>query len=450
MRHFRNLLIVSASLIVLSWSACLHIENTFTKIPPGPWRAVLQLEPSMITANPKGKPLPEKLDLVFEEVANGELPFTFEVSYTDDTTFVIDIINGKERIRIDDIAFGHTRDDIKDTIRIDFPVYDSYVIGKYENGLIEGDWVVNYREDYSIPFIARFGDDHRFTKLSKKPIADLSGSWAVTFGLGGDDTDPYPGIGEFVQNENNLTGTFRTETGDYRFLEGTVQGDKVYLSVFDGSHAFLFEAKVEADGESMVGSFRSGTHYRTIWKAKRDDQASLKDPNELTYLTTESEVLDFAFPSTSGDTVRLSDEAFSGKVKLIQIMGTWCPNCMDETDFLLNYLSNHPHPDLQLIAVGFERYRDQEKALGALMRFQNQKNVPYPVLWGGYYNKKEAVASFPMLNHILSYPTLLFVDRDNRVRQIHTGFNGPATSKYDEFVQEFTTTVNSLLDENIQ
>ena len=169
----------------------------------------------MITPNPKGKPLDEKLNLTFEEVANGELPFTFEVSYTDDTTFQIDILNGEERIRVPakDISFGHTRADVKDTIRIDFPIFDTYIIGRYENGLIEGHWVVNYREEYRIPFVARFGKNHRFTKLRKAPTTDVSGKWAVTFGLD-EDEEPYPAIGEFVQDSNYVTGTFRTETGD--------------------------------------------------------------------------------------------------------------------------------------------------------------------------------------------------------------------------------------------
>ena len=68
---------------------------------------------------------------------------------------------------------------------------------------------------------------------------------------------------------NKLTGTFRTDTGDYRFLEGSVQANKMYLSVFDGSHAFLFEAKLMEDS-ALIGSFRSGNHYKTLWEAERD------------------------------------------------------------------------------------------------------------------------------------------------------------------------------------
>lgn len=432
--------------LLISLNSCLRFENTYTKIPPGPWRAVLLLDPSAVTPNPKGEPLEDKLNLTFDEVTNGELPFNFEVEYTDDTTFQVVLLNGDERIVARDITFGRSKSRAKDSIRINFPIYDTYIVGLYEEGIIEGEWVVNYRNNYSIPFIARFGMDHRFTQIPKPAALDLTGTWEVTFGPGGDEPSPYAGIGEFVQEGNDLKGTFRTETGDYRYLHGVVSDDKAYLSVFDGSHAFLFEAKIDTEEQRMVGSFRSGKHYRTVWQAKRNDQATLTSPYQLTNVKDAGKPIDFEFVNPAGDTVRLSDEAFAGKAKLVQIFGTWCPNCRDETSFLLDYLAANDLPELQVMGIGFERYRDEAKSLAALERFQNQMDVPYPVLYGGYYDKEEASARLPMLNKIISYPTLLFIDGENRVRKVHTGFNGPATSKYVEFQQEFDESIQQLLE----
>lgn len=423
-------------------SSCIRVDNHFEKIPPGPWRAVLLLEPRAITDNPKGEYLEEKLNLTFEEVANGELPFTFEVTYTDDTTFYIDIINGEERIRADHISFGHTVSRVKDSIRIDFPVYDSYITGLYENGVIEGHWVVNYREEYQIPFIAHFGYDHRFTKLRKEPAMDLSGQWDVVFSP---EEDPYVAVGEFTQTGNHLAGTFRTETGDYRFLEGTVQADKAYLSVFDGAHAFLFEAKLDTATQTLTGSFRVGTHYKTIWQAKRNSEATLRNPDSLTYIIDGGDEINFSFPDLDGNMRSLNDLAFEGKAKIVQIMGTWCPNCRDETTFLLDYVKNNTHDDLEIICIGFERYKDQDKSMAVLRRFKETLNIPYTILYGGYYDKKEAATHFPMLNHILSYPTLIFIDKNNKVHKIHTGFEGPATDEYEEFKDDFKRIVDSLL-----
>ena len=73
--------------------------------------------------------------------------------------------------------------------------------------------------------------------------------------------------------------------------------------------------------------------------------------------------------------------------------------------------------------------------------------VPYEILWAGSSNKKEAAKTLPMLNEIISYPTMIFIDKNDKVRKIHTGFNGPATSAYADFKEEFNTFVKELLDE---
>ena len=435
-----------AMAILFSTQSCLVVDNPYTAMAPGTWRAVLQIDPSYISPNKKGEPLPEKLNLKFEEVTKGQLPFNFEVIYAEEGSdrFVIDLINGEERIRIpeDQIYFGRDLQTAKDTIRITFPLYESYISGLYEEDTFEGKYVVTTRENYEIPFIAKHGEGHRFTQLKKEPSMDISGSWAVQFGL--DTDDPYPGIGEFKQDGNALTGTFRTETGDYRYLEGSIQANKIYLSVFDGSHAFLFEGKILPDS-TIIGSFRSGKHYQTTWEAKRSADLSLTSPYELTTIAGESDVLSISFPNPEGEMVTLEDPAFAGKAKIIQIMGTWCPNCRDETKFLVNYLKENPQEDLAVLALAFEKHRSLEKAGPLLKKYQERMEIPYPLLYGGYYNKKEATEQLPMLSEIISYPTLLFLDRDNRVVKIHTGFDGPATSRYTDFVQEFDEIVEGLI-----
>lgn len=432
-------------LLLLGTTGCIVIENTFSGLPPGPWRGVLKLEPNPIKPNPKGEPLPEKLNLEFEEVLQGELPFNFEVIYDNDTTFHIEIINGSERIKVDDITIGLDRATAKDTIIINFPVFDSYIKAIYEEQIMEGYWIVNNRgKDYAIPFVAQHGENYRFTRLRKTPVMDLSGKWEATFEL---DTDsPFKAIGEFVQNGNELSGTFRTETGDYRFLQGTIQDNKAYLSCFDGSHAFLFEAKILPDS-TLIGSFRSGKHYRTTWEARRNPDFELTDPNELTFLKEGYEQMAFSFENTEGQIISLDDERYQNKVVILQIFGTWCPNCRDETLFLQEYLKNSPNPELEIITLAFEKYREKEKAMEAIRRFRSAFDINYEVLLAGYYQKAEAAQALPMLNHILSYPTLVFIDKSGQVRQIHTGFNGPATSKYDAFKKEFTTLVSQLLAE---
>ena len=101
-------------------------------------------------------------------------------------------------------------------------------------------------------------------------------------------------IGLFNQNENRITGTFATETGDYRYLDGVVSGDSVFLSTFDGSHAFLFEAEIK---DSLIeGLFLSGTHYSENWIAKKNEDVVLRNPDSLTFYKRRLRSIYFQFP----------------------------------------------------------------------------------------------------------------------------------------------------------
>ncbi|WP_020569434.1 TlpA disulfide reductase family protein [Neolewinella persica] len=436
-------LLLSALLLSILTS-CTFVQDRYPTLPPGLYRAELALEYNPIVPNPKGAPIPEKTNLEFDEVTEGQLPFTMEVVYETDTTFRIEIHNGEEItvVPAKDIITGRDQQAGRDTLRIDFPVFDTHISAYHEENVIEGVWVIHYRDNYRIPFKAYFGRGHRFTSLRKTPAADVSGKWAVTFGMG--DEEPFPGIAEFEQNGNHLTGTFRTETGDYRYLEGTVQANKLYLSVFDGSHAFLFEAIIKEDG-TISGTFRSGRHYLTNWTAKRDDNFTLINPNELT-LMKEDIPLSFSFPNVDGDTISLDGEQYDGRPKLVQIMGTWCPNCREETAFIRDYLANNDVRDLEVITLAFEKYgQEDERSKASIRQYYENMKVSWPILLAGPADKDAAGIALPMLSKIFSFPTLLFVDRDNKVKRIYTGFNGKATSKYGEFEAGFEASVSELL-----
>jgi thiol-disulfide isomerase/thioredoxin len=371
------------------------------------------------------------------------LPFLFDVVYDNVQDFHVELINGDERIVIDDIEYGRDKATAKDTIIINFTVFDSYIKAIYEENIMEGSYHVNYRDNYSIPFKAVHGQNFLFSTDKKNDPVNIQGKWAVTFEV--DTEDEYPAIGEFYQKEDKLSGTFLTETGDYRYLTGQIISDKFYLSTFDGSHAFLFKGKVLDDG-SISGIFRSGTHYKTPWIAYKDENAKLSGAYDLTKLKTSNKKLDFTFKGLDGNEISLSDPKYEGRPKLIQIFGTWCPNCMDETKFLLEYLNKNEDLPLEVIAIGFGRYKDDKKSVASLKRFKSKLEIPYDVLYGGYYNKKDASDKFPILEKIISYPTLLFVNRENEVVKIYTGFTGPATSEYPTFVADFNKNIQLITE----
>ena len=270
---------------------------------------------------------------------------------------------------------------------------------------------------------------------------DISGSWETLFEVNTEDS--YPAVGVFDQKDNSLTGTFMTKTGDYRFLEGTIQGEKIYLSCFDGSHAFLFEAKIQEDS-SLYGIFRSGNHYITEWTAERNEGYQLPAAYDLTSKKEANVKLDFSYYKADGSKSSFSEFLGNNKAKLVQIMGTWCPNCKDESNYLKSFYQSGNTDSIQIISVCFERYKNVDDNLRQIEKYKKKMDIPYDMVLGGYYSKDTASAVFPMLTEIISYPTLLFVNKDHEIIKIHTGFNGPATPFYKSFEEEFNQIISSL------
>ena len=431
--------------LVFGLTACFKFENPYPTIAPGQWRGVLKLNPVFISPNPKGKPLPEKLNIQFEELSGGELPFNFEIKYVDENDLQVILRNGEEVIVLDEVEVGHNITNGQDTILIKFPVFETEIRAVFEANIMEGKWIATNRQlngtlPYEVKFVARHGQNHRFTTLKKEPFMDLSGRWATTFGV--DKEQPYAGIGDFVQEGNHLTGTFLTETGDHRFLEGTVQANKIYLSAFDGSHAFLYEGKLNPDS-TIIGAFYSGIHYKTIWEASRDPNASLVPADQLTRLNTPEEPIDFKFENQDGQMVALSDSTYQGKVKLVELMGTWCPNCRDAAPFLHALSQQFSKDDFAIIGLAFERQSKPEKAKKAIRRYKENLGVDYEILLASTSDDKEiATKQMPMLAKVKAYPTFMVVNQQNQVVKTFTGIYGPATREYQSFTDKIVAAIN--------
>ena len=365
------------------------------------------------------------------------LPFNFDLNRKDGA-YSIKVFNAEEVVEIDDIEIR------QDSIYIRMAVFEGYIAGKFNKETITGSFI---KESLNriVPFKARYGKAPRFS-TSLPAAENISGIWQTQFNP--DTEDSYLGKGLFVQQDQIIKGTFRTTTGDYRYLEGVMEGDSMRLSTFDGAHAFLFTAKVT--DSSLAGIFYSGNHSKEPFVAVRNEHFELPDANTLTYLKEGYDKFDFSFPNEKGALIALSDADFKDKTIVVQIMGTWCPNCLDESKFLVNYLKQNSHPDLKIIALAFEYAKTEEKAFEGIQRLRERVGVEYPVLLAQYgtSNKVTANEKLPMLNHVLSYPTTIFIDKTAKVRKIHTGFNGPATgAKYVAFTEDFDNFIKELLAE---
>lgn len=367
-----------------------------------------------------------------------ELPFLFEVVDQQQ----IRVFNAKEDIAIDDIEIKG------DSIFVRFPVYEGYFAAKFEDSLHFSGSFIKESLDRKLVFKASYGVTDRFD-ITDRPQTDVSGNWEAVFSPDNKE-DEYIAKGIFKQNGNIVTGTFRTTTGDYRYLEGVVNGNTMELSTFDGAHAFLFKANI--NDSTMTGYFYSGNHWKEPFVAKRNESYELPSEDSLTYLKEGYDRFAFKFPDASEKQVSLDDPRFKNKVCVVQIMGTWCPNCMDETKYYVDFYERYKNKGVEFVALAFEYAKTPEKSFEAIERLKRKYSIEYPILLAQYgtSNKKKAQEKLPMLNHILSYPTSIFIDKKGKVRKIHTGFNGPATGqKYVDFTKEFESFINELLQEQV-
>ncbi|WP_434035656.1 peroxiredoxin family protein [Formosa sp. 4Alg 33] len=400
--------------LLLSVAICLFNckQPESEKLEKGMWRATIEAQDSEV------------------------LPFNFEV--VNDSTLTV--FNAEEEIKVDEISFKN------DSVIIKLPVFEGYLKAKLTAGKSLNGFFIIDELKRAVPFKAEYGVYHRF-ETSKKAEVNVDGIWETTFSPDSPE-DKYKAKGIFKQNGDSVTGTFRTTTGDYRFLEGSVEGNTMKLSAFDGAHAFLFTADV--NDSTMTGTFYSGNHFKESFKAKRNEMFELADADSLTFLKPGYDALTFAFPDASGNMVSLSDAQFKDKVVVVQLMGTWCPNCLDESKYFVEYLKANNSDDIAFIGLAFEYAKTKEKAFENIQRLKSRLGITYPILLAQYgsTNKESAQEKLPMLNHVLSYPTAIYIDKKGKVRKIHTGFNGPATGDlYDDYKSDFKSFIGKLLNE---
>lgn len=340
------------------------------------------------------------------------------------------IVNGLEVIPMHKRIVPNT-----DSIDLVFPYFNSFIRCKITRRSLRGYWNNLLKTDYRIPFRAI-----KDTPRISQPNSMIEGKWAVIFST---QKDPYPAVGVFEISQKLVNGTFLTESGDYRFLSGYFQGDSLVLSTFNGSHAFLFKAKMSKD--SLYGTFYSGKHYQTDWVAFKDENTALRNPNSITTIQ-ENQNIHFTFPDLNGNYYTFRNHLGSEQASVIILMGSWCPNCIDEAIFFKSVQEKYGKDKLKIIAVCYEIGDKESHWREAVRNLVDKHHFPFVFLLGGKASKSLAHQHFPMLNHIMSFPTTIYIDKKGQVRKIYTGFYGPATKKYFE---EFKKETSALLEEMI-
>lgn len=375
---------------------------------------------------------------VFTIKAGTEVPFNFEITGSTRADARTYFLNGEERFDGGQVAWS------RDSLFISLDQFENELAFAISgNDLLQGVLRKQNGGGLHTPVKAESGKDYRFAPGRSEEVTDISGTYAVEFKK--PDGSIEKAVGLFSQEGSLLKGTFLRTTGDSRFLEGIVDGNRFFLSSFIGSSPSYYQGTIDPATKQLTGEI-TGSRSSQPFTALPDEAAALPDPYQLTLLKNGYSTLSFSFPDAAGNTVSLSDKKFQHKVVIISITGSWCPNCYDEASFLAPWYKKNKDRGVEVIALHYERRDDTAYLSKALNRFRDKLGITYTQLFAGLADKQYVAASLPALNTFLSFPTTIFIDKKGKVSKIHTGYSGPATGKYyTQFVKEFNDEVDRLL-----
>jgi thiol-disulfide isomerase/thioredoxin len=381
----------------------------------------------------------------------GDLPFSLSI-FDKGGKLSGEIHNGEERLAFSSI------EQTEQTLVFRIDHYDSEITATLgdEGRTLQGQWQKTVPKGKSkLPFSATKGDNRRFLPefdSSLEPVAGapdiITGNWALEFTE--EDGSTFPGRAELVQQGSEVSGTILTNTGDYRYLAGSYSSGWLLLSVFDGGHAFLFEARVSPE-ETMQGDFWSRDTYHATWTGKpipKGKKGDLENPWKAVELTARDGRFRFSFEDLAGNVVSDRDERFKDKVVLVDIFGTWCPNCNDQAALLAKWHETYADQGLEIVGLAYEMTGDVDRDREYVEKYRDKYGIKYPLLLAGLSNKAKAGETVPDLSRIKSFPTTIFVGRDGKVRKIYSGFAGPATGRHHrKMVASHEKTLEELLVE---
>ena len=232
------------------------------------------------------------------------------------------------------------------------------------------------------------------------------------------------------QSGPEVSGAILRTSGDTGTLVGHWKDGRLVMSHFAGERPLLFEAQPNADGTLSVTLDRTSTY-----RAARTNEARAKgipeppDLSRFTSVTDPTERFHFFGPDLDGKMVRDTDPIFQGRVVVLTIGGTWCPNCHDEVPFLVELYKEFHAKGLEIVGLFFENDATLSVARPRVLAFIRRYAVEFPILVPGTNQDNEVAEKLPQLVNFAVYPTTIILGRDGRVRRVHAGFASAATGE---------------------
>jgi thiol-disulfide isomerase/thioredoxin len=365
-----------------------------------------------------------------------EVPFRFEIAGSG-KAIKGSFFNGDEKVTSTTGSFENG------ALILSFDEYGTKVEATLKDGRLEGQYSRGTR-GAPYPFQAK-----RFAPASvgDAPIPAIAGLWNIQVGKSSKGEAAWQLI--VRQSGAEASAAILRVDGDTGTLTGTYRDGKFVLSHFSGARPLRLELTPASDGTLSVVQNNDNP-----FTAVRADQARAKglpqpsDPSRFTSVKDPTEAFRFSFPDLSGRVVSNTDEKFRGKVVIVSISGSWCPNCHDEAPFLGELYKKYRSRGLEIVSLSFEE-EAQLKNPVRLRAFMKRYGIEYTVLIPG--EPKELAERVPQGVNLSSFPTTFFIGRDGRVRAVHAGFPGKASGEFHtQAKEESTATVERLLAESAQ
>jgi peroxiredoxin len=342
------------------------------------------------------------------------------------------LFNGNEKITSNSGQFQNG------SLVVDFDAYASTIKATLKDGSLQGEYLRAAHDP--LPFEAT-----RYTPVNAglSHVPQISGKWELQAHTHYGESAQFLIVRQAGVQVNAAISRVDGDTGN---IEGVYKDGKFVLGHFDGARPLVLEIVPAADGSLNV---TENGHEKLV--ALRPSAARAKglappaDPLQHTRVKNPAEPLRFSFPDLNAHTVTNNDPRFRGKVVLVTMSGSWCPNCHDEAPLLESLYRKYHDRGLEIVAVSFEE-GDQLKNPTRLRAFIKQYGITYTVLLAG--EPTQLAEKFPQAVNLDAFPTTFFLDRKGCVQSVHAGFAGTVTGDlYKQLVDETTEKIEQLLAE---
>jgi peroxiredoxin len=361
---------------------------------------------------------------------NLTIPFRFQIAQQGSAANG-SFFNGDDKVTSSSGEFTGGR------LTLRYPEYGTRIEATFKDGRLEGQYIRPTNAPYA--FQAR-----RFSAppVSRKGVPPIAGLWTIPV----KSSKGEPAWRLIVrQSGPEVAAVILRVDGDTGTLTGVYRDGTFVLSHFSGARPSLLELTPKGGQLEVVVNRREPLVAVRAAEARAKGLPQPADPSRFTSVTDPGAPLRFSFPDLRGKLVASTDQQFQGKVVIVNIGGSWCPNCHDEVPFLVDLYRRFHARGLEIVLLSFEE-GDQLKNPTRLRDFIARYGVEYTVLVAG--EPSQLAEKLPQAVNLNSFPTTFFVGRDGTVRGVHAGFAGRATGTFHtELKKEVTARVERLLRE---